>query len=50
LRGQPNPSSLLMMQIENTVRLQVLEVQGDWVKVRTEKGRTGYVRKSDFRY
>lgn len=50
LRGRPNPGSLLMMQIENNVRLQVLGEEGDWVKVRTETGRTGYVRKSDFRY
>lgn len=50
LRGQPNPKSLLMMQIENNVRLQVLGEEGDWLKVRTETGRTGFVRKSDLRY
>lgn len=49
LRGRPNPDSLLMMQILNDVRLQVLGEEGDWVKVRTDKGRVGYVRKSDFR-
>lgn len=50
LRGLPKPTSLLMMQILNDVRLQVLGEEGDWVKVRTENGRVGYVRKSDLRY
>lgn len=50
LRGRPNAESLLMSQVMNDVRLQVLGEEGEWVKVRTEKGRTGYIRKSDFRY
>jgi uncharacterized protein YgiM (DUF1202 family) len=50
LRGRPNAESLLMSQVMNDVRLQVLGEEGEWVKVRTEKGRTGYVKKSDFRY
>jgi SH3-like domain-containing protein len=50
LRGRPRADSMLMMQILNDVPLQVLGEEGEWVNVRTETGRTGYVRKSDFRY
>ena len=50
MRGRPNPKSLLMMQIENGVRLEVLGEEDDWVNVRTPNGRVGYVKKSDLRY
>lgn len=50
MRGRPNPKSMLMMQIENTVRLEVLGEEADWVNVRAPNGREGYVKKSDLRF
>lgn len=47
--GAPNASSLLLMQIKNDVKVQLLEDKGDWVKVRAYNGRVGYVRREFLR-
>ena len=47
--GAPNTSSLLLMQINNDVKVQLLEDKGDWIKIRAYNGRVGYVRREFLR-
>jgi hypothetical protein len=47
--GAPNPGSLLLMQIKNDVKVQLLEDKGDWIKIRAYNGRVGYVRREFLR-
>ena len=47
--GAPNASSLLLMQINNDVKVQLLEDKGDWIKIRAYNGRVGYVRREFLR-
>lgn len=49
LRGAPNGTSLLMMQIANEVPVEMIGENGEWAKVKAN-GRTGYVRKGLLRY
>jgi len=44
-RGAPNNTSLLLMQINNEVKVQLIEDKGDWIKIRAHNGRVGYVRR-----
>ena len=44
-RGAPLSTSLLLMQIDNDVKVQLIEDKGDWIKIRAHNGRVGYVRR-----
>ena len=48
-RGAPNSTSLLLMQINNDVKVQLIEDKGDWIKIRAYNGRIGYVRREFLR-
>lgn len=47
--GAPNAGSLLLMQIKNDVKVQLIEDKGDWIKIRAYNGRVGYVRREFLR-
>lgn len=48
-RGAPVSTSLLLMQINNDVKVQLIEDKGDWIKIRAHNGRVGYVRREFLR-
>ena len=48
-RGAANSTSLLLMQINNGVKVQLIEDSGNWTKIRAHNGRVGYVRRDFLR-
>ena len=48
-RGATNNTSLLLMQINNGVKVQLIEDKGEWVRIRAHNGRSGYVRREFLR-
>lgn len=47
VRAQPEESASAVMSAERGVLLELVDVQGAWVKVRHRDGITGFIRSSD---
>lgn len=47
VRAQPEESASTVMSAERGVLLELVDVQGGWIKVRHRDGITGFIRSSD---
>lgn len=48
VRMKPSPDSLVLQSLEAGQQIEVLDEEGDWIHVRMDNGRDGWMARSDF--